>query len=170
MAIFSIGDTVIYGIHGICKITDIQKRDFMGEIADYFILSPIYDERSTVFVPCENENLTSKMKRINNKKPDEKIVWFLSFKSYAYNTESIEDGRHEYRKYAHGSYIADNYREQLLPFELTCKSYLVDDRLGLDNKAYENTGDKCYYWHKDAVAGEIKEVKQLHTEYLNVFK
>ena len=87
MAIFSIGDTVIYGIHGICKITDIQKRDFMGEIADYFILSPIYDERSTVFVPCENENLTSKMKRIMSAEeiyemirsmPSEQQVWIDS--------------------------------------------------------------------------------------------
>lgn len=84
MTVFSKGDTVIYGIHGICKITDIQIKKFMGEKAEYFVLSPVYDERATVFVPCGNENLTSKMKRIMSPSeiydiikamPNEKQIW-----------------------------------------------------------------------------------------------
>jgi len=84
MALFSKGDTVIYGIHGICKITDVQIKEFMGEKAEYFVLNPVYDERATVFVPCQNESLTSKMKRIMSPAeihdmiramPDEKQMW-----------------------------------------------------------------------------------------------
>lgn len=61
---FSKGDTVVYGIHGVCSVVGIEKKEFMGKKSDYYVLAPTYDNRSTVFVPMENEQLVCKMKRI----------------------------------------------------------------------------------------------------------
>ena len=61
---FEVGNTVIYGIHGVCQITEITKKEFMGALADYYCLTPLNDKRSTVYIPCDNERLTDKIKRI----------------------------------------------------------------------------------------------------------
>ncbi len=61
---FLVGDTVSYGIHGICKITNIKETDFGAAGEMYYILSPIFDEKATVYVPCEKELLVQRMKRV----------------------------------------------------------------------------------------------------------
>ena len=60
---YEIGDFVIYRAEGICDITDIKRQSFAGgETADYYILSPRNDPNSTVYVPVDNERLTSMMR------------------------------------------------------------------------------------------------------------
>ena len=61
---FSINDTILYGSHGICRITDITKEPFDGSKGDYYILNPIQNPTSTIYVPVGNEKLTSKMRSI----------------------------------------------------------------------------------------------------------
>ena len=61
---FEIGNTVTYSIHGVCVIEDIEKKDFMGSPAEYYVLKPVGDARSTVYVPCENGILTEKIKKV----------------------------------------------------------------------------------------------------------
>ena len=58
------GDTVLYGTQGVCCITDITEREFKGTYTRYYILKPVYDSRSTLFVPESNQKLTAKMRRI----------------------------------------------------------------------------------------------------------
>ena len=64
---YSLGDTVLYGADGVCKISDITERRVGGTTIEYYILKPIYDEKSTILVPSKNEKLLSKMKRILSK-------------------------------------------------------------------------------------------------------
>ncbi len=52
---FLIGDTVSYGIHGVCLVEDIKTMDFGAAGEMYYVLKPIYDNKSTVYVPCEKE-------------------------------------------------------------------------------------------------------------------
>ena len=61
---FNIGDTVIYKSEGVCKISEITERDFSGTRANYYVLRPIYKETARVYVPVDNEFLTSKMKKV----------------------------------------------------------------------------------------------------------
>lgn len=71
---FNIGDNVLYGSDGVCKITEITKKDF-GEIsATYYVLKPIFTNRSTFFVPAENEKLTSKMHAVLTKEELQNII------------------------------------------------------------------------------------------------
>ena len=64
---FSINDTILYGTHGICRITDIIKEPFKGAKGEYYILAPAQNPASTIYVPVDNEKLTSKMSSILSK-------------------------------------------------------------------------------------------------------
>lgn len=47
---------VIYGLHGVCRIADVTIKDFSGQEETYYILKPIFDDRSTFFVPVKNSS------------------------------------------------------------------------------------------------------------------
>ncbi len=61
---FSIDDLVVYGVHGVCKIEDIENKDFMGRRKNYFVLKPVNSVGSTYFVPIDNETLIAKMRKL----------------------------------------------------------------------------------------------------------
>lgn len=63
----SIGSFVIYGSNGICKITDLRKEKLCGTKKEYYVLCPIENTGSMIFVPADNEELLNKMKSILNK-------------------------------------------------------------------------------------------------------
>lgn len=60
----SIGDTVLYGATGVCKIEALTEREIFGEKKSYFVLKPVSSVQSTVFVPADNEALLLKMHKI----------------------------------------------------------------------------------------------------------
>ncbi len=48
-----IGDTVIHSHSGVCKITNIITQTFNSEKRNYYVLSPVYDVRSTYYIPVD---------------------------------------------------------------------------------------------------------------------
>ena len=82
---YEIGDYVIYRAEGICDIVDIRCESFAGgEKADYYILSPRNDPNSMLYVPVDNERLTSMMRSLLSEKEiraliaelrDERLEW-----------------------------------------------------------------------------------------------
>ncbi len=58
---FKIGDVVVYGTAGVCKIEEISSKTFGTVNCNYYVLKPLIQTASTVFVPVENERLTRKM-------------------------------------------------------------------------------------------------------------
>ena len=52
---YSIGDVVMYGAFGICKVTAIEKRDFTGEEQEYYILRHINSDKNIFYVPTNND-------------------------------------------------------------------------------------------------------------------
>jgi len=66
--VYKIDETVLYGVNGICTITDIEEKKINKEIKKYYVLKPVYNKSSTLYVPVDNELLVSKMKKILSKK------------------------------------------------------------------------------------------------------
>ncbi|MEE1048947.1 MAG: CarD family transcriptional regulator [Clostridia bacterium] len=58
---YKVGDTVLYGSDGVCHIDEISERKIGSEKLSYYVLKPIYDAKSTVFVPMQNQKLLAKM-------------------------------------------------------------------------------------------------------------
>lgn len=60
---YQAGDTVVYGMEGVCRIEEIAEKDFAGERRLYYVLKPVFRNASTVFLPVDNPALTGKMRR-----------------------------------------------------------------------------------------------------------
>ena len=60
---FKVGAHVSYRAEGVCVIKDIRNESFgaLGKSEEYYILSPLKDMNSILYVPVNNEVLTSKM-------------------------------------------------------------------------------------------------------------
>ena len=61
---FTAGDTVLYGAHGVCRIETIEKKSFGKVQKEYFVLHPVFDPNAVIYVPTDNDNLTKKMKNV----------------------------------------------------------------------------------------------------------
>lgn len=61
---FEIGEQILYGATGVCRIDSITQMKIGGENKSYYVLRPLASESSTVFVPMDNESLVGKMRRV----------------------------------------------------------------------------------------------------------
>ena len=68
---YHVEDAVLYGSDGICRISEIVTRDFGGAPVEYYVLKPIRQEASTIYVPVNNEALVHKMRHVL---PEEEIL------------------------------------------------------------------------------------------------
>ena len=57
---------MIYRAEGVCSVSDIREESFgtIGGKEKYYILSPVNDEKSTLFVPLNNERLCGMMRKL----------------------------------------------------------------------------------------------------------
>lgn len=55
---------MIYRAEGVCRLSDIRAESFgsVGAAATYYILTPIQDVKTTLFVPVENPQLVGMMR------------------------------------------------------------------------------------------------------------
>ena len=64
----SVGDSVLYGVQGICIVDSMMEREFKGEKINYYVLKPINNSNSVLYVPSNNKELVSKIKKVLNEK------------------------------------------------------------------------------------------------------
>ena len=85
---FKIGNRVVYRSEGVCVVSDIRKESFgmIGREEDYYILTPVSDKKSTVFVPVNNDKLVGFMRRLMSAEEimkmitelkDERLEWIV---------------------------------------------------------------------------------------------
>jgi len=60
---FKINDMVVYGTQGVCKIIGAETKDFMGEKKEFMVLKPVVNEKSTIYVPMDNEKVLAKIRK-----------------------------------------------------------------------------------------------------------
>ena len=63
---YKVGTYVSYRSEGICVVSEIRSQKFglLNESKDFYILSPVKDPNSKLFVPTDNEALISKMREL----------------------------------------------------------------------------------------------------------
>lgn len=73
---FSKGDYIRYSSNGVCLVEDIRKLDYAGKnnTDDFYILVPVNNRSSTIYVPVNNAELTSRMRRILSKEEIDRII------------------------------------------------------------------------------------------------
>lgn len=53
---FVIGDLIIYGETGVCRVEDIVEKEFLGEIRPCYRLQPLY-QSCMIFTPADSETV-----------------------------------------------------------------------------------------------------------------
>ena len=96
---FNIGDNVVYGGNGVCKITEIKAMSFFNEPAkSYYVLKPIFSKQASVmYVPLDSEVMVAKLSHVIGKEealslieslPTNNIEWIddKNLRKDTYNT------------------------------------------------------------------------------------
>ena len=130
---FQIGQTVIYGMEGVCTIEERKVMKVGRARSSYFVLRPVYRATSTIFVPEDNALLLSKMRPILSAEeisailrdaPLEEVLWI----------EDPTQRKTEYQKILCGG-------ERLWIIRLLRTLHLHRDRLE-DSGKHLRTGDE----------------------------
>ena len=94
---YKINDMVVYGNEGVCKITDLTKRSFANKVVEYYVLKPVYNEHSIVYIPIDNEELVSKIKRILSVEDIHELIRTLPNEDYCW-IENDNQRKEKYRE------------------------------------------------------------------------
>ena len=62
----TIGDIIVYGSEGVCRVIDLQEMAFPGtdEKKEYYILVPEANASSKLYLPKDNDTLMSRVKNL----------------------------------------------------------------------------------------------------------
>lgn len=59
---YQCGDRVVYGIHGVCSIVDVEVRVIDRKKVEYFVLSPLDQSEARFYIPIHNEVALAKLR------------------------------------------------------------------------------------------------------------
>ena len=61
---YQVGDQVVYGVHGVCKVVDQEERVIDRKKVIYLALEPIGQAGSRYFVPTHNAAAMAKVRNM----------------------------------------------------------------------------------------------------------
>lgn len=71
---FAVGDLVVYGVHGVCRITELEKRTVDRKQLEYLVLEPTDGSGSRFLVPTHNEIALNKLQPVLSRQVLEEIL------------------------------------------------------------------------------------------------
>lgn len=79
-----VNDTVLYGMNGVCKVVEKTQKDFYGKCDEYYVLKPLHNKKSTIYIPVDCEKAKEKMYpvlsieeiyELVNSMPEQNTIW-----------------------------------------------------------------------------------------------
>lgn len=58
------GDRVLYGIHGICEIKELEVKTVDRKKVEYYVLVPLEQPAARFYVPTQNQAAVSKLRKL----------------------------------------------------------------------------------------------------------
>lgn len=120
---YSIGEKIIYSQSGVCQVEDITVGEFYGEKTEYYVLRPVYDSGSLVYVPTDNEQLTS---RIRGAMTRDEVGSLIEYMPSAENIWIYNDNK---RKEEYSAILLENKPRRLTEMISTLRSRREEQRL-----------------------------------------
>lgn len=71
---FQIGDQVVYGIHGVCRVADTEKQIVNKKTVSYLVLEPVGQEGARYLVPMASAAAMSKLRPMLNPQEMEELL------------------------------------------------------------------------------------------------
>lgn len=69
-----LNSTVFYGTIGVCVVDSIEKKKMGRNIQEYYVLKPVAQCSSTVYVPVNNEILLAKVREVVSAEEIKKLI------------------------------------------------------------------------------------------------
>lgn len=57
-------EKIVYGTTGVCIVDGVEKKKIGREIKSYYVLKPVSQATSTVYLPADNECLLAKVRKV----------------------------------------------------------------------------------------------------------
>ncbi len=92
---FNIGDTVLYDMWSVCKIVGTEEQEINNSTASYYLLQPVFEQDTTLYVPQNNTVLLGKMRPLLSESQAEEILASLPHAELIW----IEDERLRQQRY-----------------------------------------------------------------------
>lgn len=105
---FKIGDRVLYGIHGLCAIVDLEFQTVNKRKVEYFVLEPMEQPGTRYYVPTQNQAAIAKLRPMITK---EALVELLHADSVRNNAWIADENQ---RKQHYRDLICSGDREALI--------------------------------------------------------
>ena len=102
MTLREIGEVVMYGTDGLCRINDIVERDFGGSKSTYYVLNLVYRRGSVIYVPVGNEKLESKMRTLLSETECKELIRSIKGAEYIW-IDSENERKQRYREILGGN-------------------------------------------------------------------
>ena len=71
---YNIGDVVMYGTFGICRIESIEKRKLTKQEQEYYILKNINTDKNVYYVPTNNEAAVGKLHAVCSRAEADSLI------------------------------------------------------------------------------------------------
>lgn len=105
---YQTGDRVVYGIHGVCDITDMERQMVDRKPVTYLVLEPLGQPGARYLVPTHKEAALAKLKEILTK---EQLETMLSAEETRQDHWIREEGQ---RKQSYREVIGSGDRQRLM--------------------------------------------------------
>ena len=64
---YQVGQQIVYGIHGVCSIVDLEEKKIDKKIIRYYVLTPVDQPATRYYVPADNQAALAKLRPLATK-------------------------------------------------------------------------------------------------------
>ena len=75
---YSVNEKIHYGGSGVCVTQEIATMRFGRTREKYYVLKPVYQNTSVIYVPVENEQLVAKMRPVLSREEVDRLIEGIS--------------------------------------------------------------------------------------------
>ncbi|GHU78781.1 hypothetical protein FACS1894191_0180 [Clostridia bacterium] len=145
---YSIGDLIVYGNTGVCRVSDITTRDVPGTDKNllYYVLIPVYQDRCTIYAPTDVKVF---MRPVISKEEAEKLIDMIpSIKVSTYYSCVVRDIEEHYKK----SIISHDISDLV---ELTISIYTKKLEMARQNRRFGAMDERFMKLAEELLFGEL---------------
>lgn len=144
---FEIGEYVVYGNKGVCKINKIGPIDIPGMSKDrqYYTMSQVYTRGSTIFTPVDNDKAV--LRKVLSPQEAKELI----DEAAGMNPVWIQNDKEREQKFTETLRSADTRSL----FEMIISLYHRKERRLADGKKATSTDERYFHAAEDILYGEL---------------
>ncbi|MDR1565092.1 MAG: CarD family transcriptional regulator [Oscillospiraceae bacterium] len=145
---YKIGDLILYGNTGICRITDISTRNIPGRDKNqlYYVLEPFYQDRTTIYTPTDTKVF---MRPVVSREEAEKLIALIpTIKAKPYHNRATSELEQHYR-----AFFKSHNCEDLI--EITMSIYNKRQELAEQKRKFGSVDERFMKQAEDLLFGEL---------------